>query len=189
MAIKAPTSHRAAPIPDAAPIRVAISAAPRTISTAASFIGPTLGWPDKPKKPSALRVALCHSPWRLISIPVRLVVGPAWLRHAKHTAARRLGLPSRAVDQPSSSSRDRLIVSALRLSALSVVWGVLAGGVSLTVGLLNGSLGVIGLGLNVLADVAGSAALLWRFRAELHHDTAASTPRLAPPWSSWSRSP
>jgi divalent metal cation (Fe/Co/Zn/Cd) transporter len=48
-----------------------------------------------------------------------------------------------------------------------VVWGSLSGGVSVTVGLLDGSLGVLGLGLNVLADVAGSAVLVWRFRAEL----------------------
>jgi divalent metal cation (Fe/Co/Zn/Cd) transporter len=45
----------------------------------------------------------------------------------------------------------------------------MSGAASVTVGLRDGSLGVVGLGLNVLADVIGSAALLWRFRAELHH--------------------
>jgi divalent metal cation (Fe/Co/Zn/Cd) transporter len=32
---------------------------------------------------------------------------------------------------------------------------------------LDGSLGVLGLGLNTLADLIGSAVLIWRFRAEL----------------------
>jgi divalent metal cation (Fe/Co/Zn/Cd) transporter len=41
---------------------------------------------------------------------------------------------------------------------------------SIAVGLLDGSLGVLGLGLNVLADVMGSAVLVWRFRAELRHN-------------------
>jgi divalent metal cation (Fe/Co/Zn/Cd) transporter len=68
-----------------------------------------------------------------------------------------------------SPSRDRLLVSALWLSGISVAWGVLAGTASVTVGLIDGSLGVVGLGLNVLADVTGSIVLLWRFRAELHH--------------------
>ena len=33
--------------------------------------------------------------------------------------------------------------------------------------MLDGSLGVLGLGLTVLADLTGSAVLIWRFRAEL----------------------
>ena len=45
----------------------------------------------------------------------------------------------------------------------------MSGGLAVTVGLLDGSLGVLGLGLNVLADVTGSVALVWRFRAELRH--------------------
>jgi divalent metal cation (Fe/Co/Zn/Cd) transporter len=47
-----------------------------------------------------------------------------------------------------------------------------AGSVSVTVGILDGSLGVVGLGLNVLADVIGSAFLVWRFRGELRHTAA-----------------
>ena len=65
---------------------------------------------------------------------------------------------------PPHRSRDRLIVSALWLSAASVAWGLLSGGVSVTVGVIEGSLGVLGLGLNVLADVTGSVVLLWRFQ-------------------------
>jgi divalent metal cation (Fe/Co/Zn/Cd) transporter len=71
------------------------------------------------------------------------------------------------VVRENDARRTRLIVVAIWLTSISVVWGTLSGGVSVTVGLLDGSLGVLGLGLNVLADVAGSAVLVWRFRAEL----------------------
>ena len=71
--------------------------------------------------------------------------------------------------QETDARRTRLIVAAIWLSAISVVWGTASGAVSVTVGLLDGSLGVLGLGLNVLADVTGSVALVWRFRAELRH--------------------
>jgi divalent metal cation (Fe/Co/Zn/Cd) transporter len=66
--------------------------------------------------------------------------------------------------------RDELLRSGLWLSALSVAWGAVSGGVAVIVGLLENSLGVLGLGLNVLADLAGSVVLIWRFRAELHHE-------------------
>lgn len=52
------------------------------------------------------------------------------------------------------------------LSYTSVVWGVAAGTLAVISGLLAGSLGVLGLGLNVLADVVGSIGLVWRFRVE-----------------------
>lgn len=66
-----------------------------------------------------------------------------------------------------SSRRTRFLVVALWLSAFSVAWGMASGGVSVTVGVLDGSLGVLGLGLTVLADLIGSAVLIWRFRGEL----------------------
>jgi divalent metal cation (Fe/Co/Zn/Cd) transporter len=65
--------------------------------------------------------------------------------------------------------RERDVLVALRLSWFSVAWGILSGGVSVTIGVINGSLGVLGLGLNLLADVTGSSALVWRFRAESRH--------------------
>jgi divalent metal cation (Fe/Co/Zn/Cd) transporter len=65
--------------------------------------------------------------------------------------------------------QTRLLVDALWLTWATVVWGLAAGSVSIVAGVLAGSLGVLGLGLNVLADVTGSAMLVWRFRAELHH--------------------
>jgi divalent metal cation (Fe/Co/Zn/Cd) transporter len=61
-------------------------------------------------------------------------------------------------------SHAELLVRGLRLSAASVVWGVVSASVAVTVGLLNGSLGVLG-------DVAGSMVLFWRFRVELRDPT------------------
>jgi divalent metal cation (Fe/Co/Zn/Cd) transporter len=49
---------------------------------------------------------------------------------------------------------------------VSVVWGLGVGTWSITAGLLAGSLGVLGLGLDLVADVAGSISLIWRFRLE-----------------------
>jgi divalent metal cation (Fe/Co/Zn/Cd) transporter len=46
------------------------------------------------------------------------------------------------------------------------VFGVASGAVSVTTGLQDHSLGVFAVGLGVLADVTGSATLIWRFRAE-----------------------
>lgn len=62
--------------------------------------------------------------------------------------------------------REKMIATALRLVTLSVVFGVLSGTVSVVTGLQDGSLGVLAVGLSVLADVTGSAVLIWRFRAD-----------------------
>lgn len=62
--------------------------------------------------------------------------------------------------------RSALLARALTLSYLSIGWGVVSGVVSVGVGLRSGSLGVLGLGLNVLADLVGSLGLVWRFRLE-----------------------
>jgi divalent metal cation (Fe/Co/Zn/Cd) transporter len=62
------------------------------------------------------------------------------------------------------AEREALQRKALALVSLSVVWGVLTGAWAITAGLLAGSLGVLGLGLDILADVAGSASLVWRFQ-------------------------
>lgn len=47
-----------------------------------------------------------------------------------------------------------------------MAFGALSGTVSVISGLRAGSLGVLAVGLGVLADVTGSAVLIWRFRAE-----------------------
>src|SRR6266704_763436 len=56
-------------------------------------------------------------------------------------------------------ARLRLVDNALWLVSLSGAFSVLTG-------LQDHSLGVFAIGLGVLADVAGSAILIWRFRAE-----------------------
>ncbi|HEX4126783.1 MAG TPA: cation transporter [Acidimicrobiales bacterium] len=75
-------------------------------------------------------------------------------------------------DSP-ASERHALVQRALLLSAISVVWGLGAGAWSITAGLLAGSLGVLGLGLDLLADVTGSVSLVWRFRRERSDPAAA----------------
>ncbi len=67
--------------------------------------------------------------------------------------------------------RHALLVRALALSYFSIGWGLIAGASAVTAGLLAGSLGVLGLGLNVLADVAGSVGLVWRFGVERRDPT------------------
>jgi divalent metal cation (Fe/Co/Zn/Cd) transporter len=62
--------------------------------------------------------------------------------------------------------RSAMLDRALRLSWMSVVFGVLSGSVSVGAGLADHSLGVLAAGLSVLADVAGSVVLIWRFRVE-----------------------
>ncbi len=64
------------------------------------------------------------------------------------------------------AARQDLVAAALRLVTISVTFGVLSGAVSVVFGLRAHSLGVLAIGLGVLADVAGSAVLIWRFRAE-----------------------
>jgi divalent metal cation (Fe/Co/Zn/Cd) transporter len=71
-----------------------------------------------------------------------------------------------SLDADVGKSRSRLLSRALLLSYGSVVWGLTAGTWAVTTGLLDGSLGVLGLGLNVFADVAGSIGLVWRFGVE-----------------------
>ena len=63
-------------------------------------------------------------------------------------------------------NRPALLRHALQLSWLSVVFGIASGAASIIVGLLDHSLGVLGEGLAVLADVSGSIVLIWRFKVE-----------------------
>jgi divalent metal cation (Fe/Co/Zn/Cd) transporter len=63
-------------------------------------------------------------------------------------------------------SRAALLERALRLSWLSVGFGIASGSVAVAAGLADHSLGVLAAGLSVLADVCGSVVLIWRFRVE-----------------------
>jgi divalent metal cation (Fe/Co/Zn/Cd) transporter len=71
--------------------------------------------------------------------------------------------------------RQEMIAAALRLVTVSVAFGVLSGAVSVTTGLQDHSLGVFAVGLGVFADVAGSAVLIWRFRAERDQSVQSGT--------------
>jgi divalent metal cation (Fe/Co/Zn/Cd) transporter len=73
--------------------------------------------------------------------------------------------------QPPVNSPDRVrqLTAALRLVWISVVFGIFSGVVSVSTGLASHSLSVLAVGLGVLADVTGSATLIWRFRAEQRH--------------------
>ena len=65
-------------------------------------------------------------------------------------------------------ARSQQITRALWLVSVSVTFGLVSGAVSVITGLHAHSLGVFAVGLGVLADVTGSAILIWRFRAERH---------------------
>ena len=65
-----------------------------------------------------------------------------------------------------SQARVGQITAALRLVWISVAFGLLSGTVSVITGLHARSLSVLAIGLGVLADVTGSATLIWRFAAE-----------------------
>jgi divalent metal cation (Fe/Co/Zn/Cd) transporter len=71
--------------------------------------------------------------------------------------------------------RMALVASALRLVTISVAFGLLSGAVSVITGLQDHSLGVFAVGLGVLADVTGSAILIWRFQAERQHPVQSET--------------
>jgi divalent metal cation (Fe/Co/Zn/Cd) transporter len=65
------------------------------------------------------------------------------------------------------TAATRELRRTLRLVAFSVAFGLASGAFSVTTGVQDHSLGVFAIGLGVLADVTGSAALTWRFRAEI----------------------
>ncbi len=58
--------------------------------------------------------------------------------------------------------------SALTISYVAVAWSLVAGAVSIAVGVRSSSTALIGTGTDVLADMLSSVVLVWRFRAELH---------------------
>jgi divalent metal cation (Fe/Co/Zn/Cd) transporter len=75
-----------------------------------------------------------------------------------------------------------LIARAIRLSWLSVVWAVVSGTASITIGAVDHSVAVFGVGLNLLGDLVGSLALIWRFvqtrRGADHEPSAERVARL-----------
>lgn len=86
-----------------------------------------------------------------------------------------------------SPARVRQAEAALKLVCASVCFGIASGAASLSAGWHGHSLGVFAVGLSVIADVTGSAVLIWRFWSErsgtartgLHEDRAATVVALA----------
>jgi divalent metal cation (Fe/Co/Zn/Cd) transporter len=71
--------------------------------------------------------------------------------------------------------RQQQITRALWLVSLSVAFGLATGSVSVITGLHGHSLSLFAVGLGVMADVTGSATLVWRFRAERHRPGQSAT--------------
>lgn len=76
------------------------------------------------------------------------------------------GAPAPSTAPTTQLSRDELLQRALRLSWVSICFGLVAGAISVASGIAEHSLGVLAAGLSVLADVTGSVVLVWRFRTE-----------------------
>ena len=77
-------------------------------------------------------------------------------------------------------TRQQQLARALWLVSASVTFGLVSGSISLVTGLHGHSLGVFAVGLGVLADVIGSATLIWRFRAERHRPGQSAVQVTAP---------
>jgi divalent metal cation (Fe/Co/Zn/Cd) transporter len=58
--------------------------------------------------------------------------------------------------------------AALNISYASVGWSVVAGSVSVAVGIGSSSTALVGTGTDLIADLISSLVLVWRFRVELH---------------------
>lgn len=79
-----------------------------------------------------------------------------------------------AASPPAAGCRAVQVRQAIRLVTMSVFFGLALDAVSVTAGLHGHGLGVLAVGLGVLADVTGSASLIWRFRAELRDPSASA---------------
>ena len=64
--------------------------------------------------------------------------------------------------------RPRGLQAALDISYVAVIWSLAAGAAAVILGARAGSTSLIGTGTDVLADMASSVVLVWRFHAEIH---------------------
>jgi len=65
-----------------------------------------------------------------------------------------------------------MIRAALRITWISIAWSSVGGAASIVVGVLAGSLSLVGSGASVLIDLTSSLVLVWRFRRHDEHPTA-----------------
>ncbi len=70
---------------------------------------------------------------------------------------------------PREHVHGELLARALKLSVASVCASALIGTLAVAVGIAEGSVSVLGSGLGLLADLAGSVVLVWRFENERRH--------------------
>ncbi len=77
-----------------------------------------------------------------------------------------LNLSSESVPAPATKmvSRAQLLQRGRRLEYLTLAWNVLEGGVSITAGVLAGSVALIGFGVDSFIESLSGAVLLWRLR-------------------------
>ena len=73
----------------------------------------------------------------------------------------------------SSESRSSLLSLGIRLSVLTIGWNALVGLAAFVSSIVDGSLSLAGLGLNMLIDTSASAVLVWRFAKERRDPAAA----------------
>ena len=62
----------------------------------------------------------------------------------------------------------RPVRQALQLSYAAIAWTLVTGVIGVVVGISAASTALVGTSADVLADMASSVVLVWRFRAELH---------------------
>ncbi len=72
-----------------------------------------------------------------------------------------------------SDSRSSLLSLGIRLSILTIGWNALVGLGAFVSSVVDGSLSLAGLGLNMLIDTSASAVLVWRFAKERRDPAAA----------------
>lgn len=65
-----------------------------------------------------------------------------------------------------------MIGAALRITWISIAWSVAGGTASIILGILAGSLSLVGSGGSVLIDLTSSLVLVWRFRQHEDHPHA-----------------
>jgi divalent metal cation (Fe/Co/Zn/Cd) transporter len=65
------------------------------------------------------------------------------------------------------SGRSSDLKAAVRLSILTITWNVVVGGAAILIAATIGSLSLAGFGLSAALDSIASAALVWRFGAEV----------------------
>lgn len=72
------------------------------------------------------------------------------------------------VDGEASGRNAAHLRAALNISYVAAAWSLLAGVAAVVIGVRAASAALVGTGTDVLADMASSIVLVWRFHADLH---------------------